>query len=298
MKKTLKLALIAAIGLLVLLVAGVFWIDSIAKAGVEQGGTYALGVPTHVRGMDVGILAGGVAIDGLQVDNPAGFDAPYFLRMGKSRTAVSLGTLMEDQVVIPELTISRLNLNLEHKFTKSNYGAILDNLNAFTAKLQSGDATQDGKKFVIRKVKVDNVFVQVQLIPVGGKATRLPVSIDRIELTDVGSGQGNGVQLAQLTALMVEAILQAVLERAGNLMPPDMARGLAGGLDALPGLGRKTVSLVDDARKLAADELSGLGITGQEWLQGTGDTAAKEIDKASKELEKGLADLLKPKKDK
>lgn len=291
MKKKTKLALFAVIGLLVAVMAGAFLIDSIAEAGVEQGGTYALGVPVDVRGMDVGVISGAVAIDGMQIDNPAGFDTPYFLQMGESRVAVSLGTLMEDKVVLPELSISHMRLNLEQKLTKSNYGVILDNLNTFTAKLQSSDAPQDGKKFVIRKVVIEDVLVQVQLLPIGGAATRLPISIERIELADVGSDRPDGVQFAELTALMVEAILHAVLDRAGNLMPGDMASGLKGGLDALPGLGKKAVSLVGDASKVAGEEVKRL-------VKDAGGAAAKELDKAGKKLEQGLSDLLKPKKDK
>ncbi len=48
--------------MVVLVVAVLLWIDHIAKAGVETGATYALGVNTTVDSVDVGVLTGGVQL--------------------------------------------------------------------------------------------------------------------------------------------------------------------------------------------------------------------------------------------
>jgi len=72
-RKLLKL--VAAVVLLVVIVAGIAWlyIDSIATTGIEEGATYALGVPTTVEDVSVSLLGGTVKIFGLTVANPEGF---------------------------------------------------------------------------------------------------------------------------------------------------------------------------------------------------------------------------------
>ena len=118
MKLARKIIVVGLVVVVLLVVGAFFWIDSIAKAGVETGGTYALGVDTTLDGMDVGVLSGGVEMSALNVANPTGFESPHFLHLGTGRVAVSLGSLTEDKVVVPEFTLSGLSLNLESKSGK------------------------------------------------------------------------------------------------------------------------------------------------------------------------------------
>ena len=86
----MKLLIKIVVVLVLLLVIGVlttfFFIDRIAKAGVEKGATYALGVPTTLKSADVGVFAGTFAMSGLNVANPEGFDKePHFLKLEVER---------------------------------------------------------------------------------------------------------------------------------------------------------------------------------------------------------------------
>jgi hypothetical protein len=261
--------------------------------------------------MDVGVFSGRVAMDDLNVSNPTGFKSAHFLQMGKGRVGVSLGTLMEDKVVLPELTLSGLNVNLEHHEGKANYKVIIDNLKKFESGEKPAEEKEEkeSKQFVIEKVTISDVHVEVELLPIGGDLTRVPVTIERIELKNVGSG-GDGIALAELTAIVLKAILKTVVDRAGDMLPGDIAGELTAGLDQLKGLGEVSVQVVGQvttevAEKVAeaAEEIGKAAEEGAEELGKAVDEGTKkvgaELDKAGKEVGKGLEGLLggKDKKD-
>jgi hypothetical protein len=301
MKRAVKIVGVLIVVLVLVVVGGVFWIDSIAKVGVETGATYALGVKTTVGEMDIGLFSGEAGMSKLNVRNPEGFDAPHFLELGNGNVAVSLGSLMEDTVVIPELTLSALSMNLERKGTKANYGVILNELKKFESKEGAEPAkpkerteAEGGKGFVVKHVAIDDVTVQVDLLPVGGEATRVPLRIDRIELKDVGSGSAGGVQLGELTGIIMKAVLTSVVDKGGNLIPADIADELAKGLEGLGGLGDVTVQVVGDVTKVVDEQIGQLGQGAQE----VGEKIEEGLKDAGKKLEEGIGGLLKKKEGK
>ena len=138
----------------VALVATLIMIDSVAKTGIEKGGSYALGVPTALDSASIGIASGKFGLSGLAVDNPQGFEGK-FLKLGDGGVEVSLGSLMKDTVVLPRLALSDVELDLKRTSSGSNYGIILDNLK----KLESGEKAKPkeekpGKTFKISEVVI------------------------------------------------------------------------------------------------------------------------------------------------
>lgn len=252
----IKKLVLAAVALAVLLVVGlviVFMsIDSIAKAAIEKGGTYALGTDTTVSDVSVGVFKGEFSMGGLKVANPksGSFATPHFLSLGTGATAVSLSTLRQPTVEISSFTLDKLDANIESKGGSTNYGAILENLK----KLSSGDSSkpapssEGGKKFVIKQLTLSNITVHVSMggsfLPgavgdAAGKLTNVTIPIDRIELKDVGQGggvAGTGVTMEQLAGIIVKAVLAAAAEKGGGLIPGDLLGDLNGKLSSLTSL--------------------------------------------------------------
>jgi hypothetical protein len=302
--RILVLVIVVIIGVPIL---AAVYIDSIARSAVEQGGTYALGVDTTLESMDVGMLSGSVDLARLSVGNPQGFSTPHFLRLDDGRFAVSLGTLMDDKVVAPELVLSGVNMNLERKGGKANYSVIIDNLKRFEsdekpdAETPTGaESPKEGKKFVIEKVAINDVRVQVDLLPLGGELTRVPLRIERVELENVGSGSDGGIMLAQLTALLTEAILSAVVEKGGDLIPAEISGELAKGLEGLEGLKDATVKVIGQVTTELAEQVGDVTeqVTDQvgKVVDESGKKAAEGLEEAGKKLEEGLGGLLDRKK--
>ena len=283
MKKLVKL--VAAVLLLLLVaVVGIFvYIDSIAKAAIERGATYALGVETTLGSADVGILSGEFAMRGLEVDNPDGFDSDHFLRIERGDVEVNLASLWQDTVELPLLALRGVDMKLERTPAGANYQVILDNLKRFESNQSKAPAPSDesGRTFVIREVLISDVNVEVDLLPIGGQLNRVEVAIDEIRLTNLGS---EGVSMSQLTDVIIQAILAAVVQNATDL-PTDLINDLGGGLAGLTGLGfDATFKVGGEVTALAGDVLGEVTKT----VGGAGEDVGKEIGKA---LE-GLGGLL------
>ena len=304
MKRIRRMIVGIVVLLVVVVVAAVVWIDHVAKAGVERGATYALGVNTTLDRMDVGLVSGSVAMADLNVANPQGFTSPHFLHLGSGYVQVSLGSLMEDVVVLPELVLSGVSMNLERRGNASNYKVILDGMKTSQAQPQAGGKADQGegsgKTFVVKRLVIDGVEANVDLLPLVGQLTRLPIKISqRIELTDIGtgaSGEVKGVQMAELTAIVVEALLTAVVQQAGGVLPLDIAKDLTAELEGLNGLANTTlavgglvVSGVTQTAKQLEGEARRLGDEASE--------AGKELGEAGKRLGESLDGFLGKKKD-
>jgi hypothetical protein len=288
--KLIKRLVTLVVLLVVLVGVGAFaafaYIDSIAKAAVEKGGTYALGVPTKLGSADVGILKGGFEMKGLDVNNPPGYKSASFLTMGDGGVNVKLDTLRKEIVEIPRLALSDISVNLEKSEGKANYQVILDNLK----KLESGEPsnkpkdTGSGKKFVINQVEISNVKVHVDLLPVGGSLTTVNLTLDKVALTDVGTA-GKGVPLPELASIIVKALMSAIVDKGGGIIPADLLGDLQGQLAQLKNLDQLGVKLSADLSKEAQKAIEGV----QKDVQKKVEEATKD---AGKKLEEGLKGLI------
>ena len=267
-----KLAILA--GALVVVLVGIvviviMSIDSIAKAAIVRGSTYALGVQTTLRSADVGILSGEFAMSGLTVANPEGFESDHFLQLDQGFLAVSLGSLLQDTVEVPTLALTGIDINLEKRGGKANYKIITDNLKRF----ESGgtgkdgaqaDAGKPGKRFVVHEIIIRDLHVTVDLVPVGGALTRLEVPIEEVRMTEVGS---ESMTTAELTDRIIKMILAAIVTNGARL-PADLVNDLGGALAALGDLGKMTVS---ETVMTVGKVVEGLGKGPQEAIKSIGD---------------------------
>ncbi len=289
--------LLVVVGLIVVMVS----INGIARAGIEKGGTYALGVPTTLRDANVGVLSGTFAMSGLQVANPEGFSSPNFLTLGDGAVAVSFASLRSDTVEIPTLRLETITASLERKDGASNYQTILNNLKSLSGSGESKPASKpagDGKKFVIGELLIRDVKVHLDVFggPGGAlqKLTAVDIPIDEIKLSNVGktgSGvAGSGVTMGELTSIIVRAVLAAAVQKGGGLIPGDILGELQGSLASLgnlEGLGMNVVANAKGAVENLAGEAGKIAEQGQKSIE--------EGKKAIEDVGKGLEGLI-PKK--
>ena len=280
--KKLLIAMLIFVVLIVLTAIGVFvYLDTAAKAAVEKGGTYATGVTTTLKSADVKPFAGQFAMDGLNVANPDGYDTKHFMTLASGDVALSLGSLMDDTIRLPHLKLSDIDMNLVKKDGKANYQTILDNLK----KLSPEKPDPNAKKYVIETVDIRNVNVHVNML-----GQNVDVPIETITLKNVGTG-GQGVDIAQLSGVLIKSIFTAVVQQGGGLIPTDLLGDLTKGLGDLANL----------------DKLGEIADIGGEIAGKAGDAAQQAADEAKKKAEElankakeGLGGILggdKPKSD-
>lgn len=277
-----KLAILVG-GLVILLVAVVavvfVSIDAIARAAIERGSTYALGVPTTLGSANIGILSGEFTMKDLDVANPDGFDGDYFFQLDEGFVAVSLGSLRQDTVEIPTLTLTGVRMNLQKKGGRANYTVITENLKRLESGETAGEernrAEEDGergKNFMIHEIVIRDVHVTVDVLPIGGELTRIEIPIEEVRLTEIGS---ETLTTAEVTSRVIKMILAAVVKNGAKL-PADLVNDLGGALRGLADLGNIDISQIAD-------------------IAGTADTIGKKIETVGKSVDdalKGLGSLL------
>ena len=276
MKKLIKMVAVLLILLVLATVAVALYIDTIAKTAIERGATYALGVETTLGSADVGLLSGTFSMGDMTIANPAGFESPYFTHLGQGDVEVALKTLRQETVELPTLTLTDLEIYLDKKEGKANYDVILENLKRFESQENAQDDA-GGKKFIIEEVLIKNIMVHVQLLPLGGDLTKLDVPIDEVRLHDVGSGTDGSVLMSELTSVIIKAVLAAIVQKGGGLIPSDILGDLGQGLGSLAEIGLDAATGLGDRIKDAGGGLD-------EVTEGLGD--------AIKSIGDGLGGLL------
>jgi hypothetical protein len=282
--KLKRLALLGIVGVLLVAVLGVggvlMYMDSIAKAAIERGGTYALGVDVRLGSADIQPLAGRFDMHSFSVANPQGFGTEKFMKLDDGGVAVTLGSLRSDIVELGELKLTSLNMQLMQDGRKSNYGVILDNLKRFES---SGTAKEpssgSGKKFVIREVDLSGITVHVGMAQLGGS---VPIKIDRIQLKNVGTA-GDPVSMAELVAVLLKAVLRSAVEHGGGLIPADMLGDLQGALAQLS---------TENVQKIVEGMAGETAAEAVRQLQGQLGDQAKELDKKLQSETNKLKSLL------
>jgi len=293
MKKIIRFLLVLVVLLIVLLTVAFFAVDRIAKQGVERGATYALDVNTTVDHCKVGVLNGEFGLAGLTVTNPPGFQSDHFLRLVDGGMAVSLGTLMDQTVEVPKLTLRGIDVNLEKKQGKANYQVILDNLGRFES--SSSSAPSEGKRFVIRDLVIQDVAIHVDLLPIAGKLTNMDLKVPEIHLKNIGTGNDKGVPIAELTDVLVKAILRAAVEKGGGLIPADLLGDLSGSLAKLKNLESVGVEFASEAVERVRKQVEAVHQQVDDAKKKVTETIKKttgQIDKARKGVEEGAGKVL------
>jgi len=269
MRIVLKILLIVVLLIVVAAGGAIFYLNRIAKTGIERGSEYALGVPTTVGSVGIGLLRGEIAVHELRIANPAGYEEPYFLQIGSFDFHMPPRNVLEQTVEVRLVSLDAISLDIERKKKQSNYGTILDGLKKFESSEPSqSEEAGSSKQFIVRELTITNVAAKLRQEVVAGQGAAITVNIPEIRLRDIGSNSG-GVTMGELTGIVTKALLDAVTKAGG--VPSAILGDLTG---SLKGLGHVAVELpagVGTATQAAGDLTTELG-----------GKAGKEVGKALK----------------
>ena len=297
MKRLIKVLVGLVVILMIALIAVFLWINQLAKAGIEQGATYALGVDTTLDAAKIGVFSGEFGLDDLRVANPANFSADSFLELGRGEVAVSLGSLMGDEAELGYLELSDIVVSLENDGDKGNYDVILENLASHSPPSPEGEDPEPtppqpedqegGKTFVIRRVVISNVTVNGRFKLVGDKPTDITFNIPEIRLNDIGSQTEGGVLLSELAGTLLTAVLEAAVRQGGDILPDVILGSLDAGLEEIGKLGEQVTVEAEKAVQEVTEQAQKIGQDlGQEI-----DKVGQAVEDTGKQIEKGLGEL-------
>jgi hypothetical protein len=255
--KIIKLIVAAVVIVLVIgFIAFHLFSGQIIKSGVKTAASNALKVGVDINDISLSIFQGAVAIDGLIINNPPGYTYKNLLELNKANIAVNIRSLMQDTVHIKEVKLDGMDLVIEQKGFSNNLQEIIKGLPS--EKEQQGQPAA-GKKLVIDDLEITNIRVKVKLI-----TGTVPLNLAPIKMTNLGGD--NKLDTAKLSAKIMVAITQGVVQQGAGVLPGDMLKGMNSTLSEVTNIGK---AAIEEGKKAIE---SGAGIL------------------------KGATDLLKPKK--
>lgn len=248
MFRLLRRLFVIGIVLVLLLVLGLYFsLGSVLSGAVETAGTKALGVPVALESTDVALLDGKLALNGLVVANPAGFQAASFLRLDRAATQVELGSLRSEQIEIAKVEITGVRLDLEGTPDGTNFGKILDSLEKLKGKDTPGEPAPEpapegeGKAIKIGELVLKDIALHTRFTSGLTGSQEASLTIPELKLTNLGGK--DGAPLTEIVGEVVSALLEASLEAGGKSIPLDARKLLE------DGLGKVQTQTLDKARK-------------------------------------------------
>ena len=249
----LRKALLWIAGIAVALFAVLqFALGSIVRQAAAVAGPVFLGTPVSISNVHARILSGRVAIDGMVVGPPEGFDANVF-ELSSFRLDLDMGSLLRSSrpIHIREIVIAGPIVTYEIKgLGNINIKAILDRLAKAEEEEKEDKEKKPGRKVVIDSFVFEDAKVRVAVYDGKGAVVPLP----RIPLADIGakSGGATGIEaLGQILRSIGKGTAEAAVSAVGDVA------GLAA--DLVKGVGGAAANVVEGVGGAAIDVVKGIG---------------------------------------
>ena len=287
MKRSIKLAGVVVLLLLVAAGAALYYsqsrVSSLVEAalGIEAAAeellTRAVGTEVTIESIDVALADGELTILGLTVANPAGFHTPHALEASEVRVAMELASLLEDTVVIREITVEKPLLAYEVGPEGSNLEALQRNAESFAGSGEGTSGTAPTRKILIENLHVRGGKVAASAVFLEGKSWKVP--LPDIHLRNLSTGEG-GIAAGGV----VREITSEIARNARRSVAP--IRELAGEIEDR--IADKASEVVE---KLKRKLETGSG-NARETLEQGSESAREALEKGTEKFKKGLEKLL------
>ena len=246
-----KIILGILIVLVILVVAGILFIDNVAKTAVVKGVPLILGddITASVNHLHIEPLNLRVEVGDLIIGNPDGYSEDgYAFKLGDIIADVDGGTITNDKIRIEHLRLKDIDVVYERGLTSSNLDEILSRLEK-KEKEEKAEKQKEEKKeskektFQFDKIEIENVGVSLKIKGLPGKA---PIAVSMDPLENLGA-EGEGITALDLTY----EILGAIIKKAVALDAISDALSSVG--DAATALGSATAEAASETANAAVE---------------------------------------------
>ena len=208
MNKIGKITTTIILLMVVLMIVVLSNLDRGIKTVVETIGPELTGSEVTLSSVDLSLTDAKGSFSGLRVGNPQGFAAADAFKLGLISFAMDAEHLADNTIVIDSLRIVAPEITMERADGRSNLDQIQANIADYLG-ADSGQESADteGKKFIIRDLRITDAVVHYAIL--GGKG--LDLELPDLHLTDIGGSAegGDGVSGAEAAAEIIGAITRA-----------------------------------------------------------------------------------------
>jgi hypothetical protein len=209
--------------------------DNLIKKAIVKGASNALKVQVELDSVNLSVLGGSVKLKDLVVHNPAGYELPTLMKLGRADVKVNIGSLMSDKAEIDHIILDNIEVSIEQKELSTNLNDILKALPRSEEKAPApSEPAAPGKKLYIKTLEINNVSITAKLLPIPGKSSAVTFKIAPIKMTELGGD--NKLDVAALSAKILTAIAEGVAKQGSDLLPADVTGSIKSGLGKTEGL--------------------------------------------------------------
>lgn len=227
--KVLKIFLgLVVILLLVVAIGGYFFaknINSLVEQAVEKFGSEVTQTQVELGKADISVdlKQGRGELQNLTVANPKGFSDANLLSLGQVVLAIEPKSVLEDVIVIDEITISGVNVLAEHKGLKdTNLQALLDNIKSQTgsseaAATESEEAPGEEVLLAVKKL----VFADNSLSLNSEKIGNYDLNIPSFTVNNLGSAD-KGLTPTQLATAALKPLVDKAQDQVEEKLKDEL----------------------------------------------------------------------------
>ncbi len=287
MKCLLKLLAVAALGMVLLVGAFLLLVDKVVQTAVTEGVGYTTQQETHLASADLGLFSGALALQGLEIENPPGFQQTPLLRVGRFQTVLDYERSSAERIEVDLVELKDLELALELKGSESNVTALLERLGELRGQpSDSGSEPEDdpepsappeaGPSVGIGSIAISGVRASLRVTAHPTIDGVYELEMPDVVLKDFDSSMDRATMI-EWTAYVLEELLTSALSSGQGQFPAEWQGLLARGLQN---------------EKLMSGDLEGLGKDLEQDLERGLDEALEGLKKdPAAEIQKGLDKL-------
>ena len=265
--------IVLALVILVILIVGGAYVmrNTLVKAGVERGGSYATDLKTSLNAADLAIFQGSLTLNGLNIANLQGYKSPDFMTVKSCAVSITKpSSVLTDTVEIEKITIDGVEVTLEQNGMHSNLSDIMDAINKKTPAAGNAANTSPGKKLKIGELDLTNIKVHVRAAPL----PNLDLDLGDVVMKDPTNPDGRPMKIADLIGKVLMHLSQQIVNNP-----------------AIPGQLKDTMknvqALVGNMQGELNKDLSGISGLATQNMQNVG----KGLQNAGNDLQKDLKGL-------
>jgi hypothetical protein len=260
-----RIAVIAFISLVALLAIAWFGRNIIATTVARSVASRLLGVQVQIDSVNLDVFGLGVDVNGLIIDNPAGWGAPHMLEAKQVSVRVA-GESTTQRLVVDLVQLSGIKVWFIRDGDRNNVSQIVGNLSGgdAAAKPEAKPAEGPSTELLIRLLVLDDVEVHyteraavVGDIPVAAK-------LKHVEVKDINARTAGKDLAEKLVGQVFEATMLAIVSESGGKLPAVFGNAVQGSIEAGGRIGTAAIKEIQDASKGAGEAVGGL-------LKGIGD---------------------------
>jgi hypothetical protein len=190
------------------------YLNAIVVNAVETFGSKYLGVNVTLDDADISLLSGHIALNGLVVGSPKGFQASHTFHFDEVRVALDMGSLASNVVKVYTITITRPHVVYEVGPNGTNIKAIQAHVaqqehsaEKPVSQNKSVDSKVDGKP--VKRVEIDKVTISDGVVESSIAVINASVKLPDITLTNIGK-DGQEMSFVEVTTLVVKTVVKQI----------------------------------------------------------------------------------------